>query len=260
MKKFGKLSRAQFARAFKFHPRLEKVFESMKSHLAAAPEVVEWSRKNGGFSWAWFYELKMEQAAAVWFIVSDQEEVLASAANAEDPQEEFLNWAEAYEPDDKSADIDDVMVVVASLFSIFYSWAAIGWYSRSMFDLMEQTRNGDDDAFMYAISVDPSCLSGPTGLIRVSRAVFESDTSFLKKLSKQYRGPDRSRYTYSQHRVAEFILRDSGAFRIRGNREEIFDSISQDLGLSMKRDGDPFKAWMSRVANWQREARGKSTK
>lgn len=260
MKIFGKLSRVQFIRVFRVHPEFAGILRSLRRNLQKSEKAKAWTRENGSIEWSFFYEVPFETFIALCVWISGDLEELKKCAAAEDPQEAALDWLEHYEPDvGEDATAEQIVHVCASLIALVYNWLAIGWYSTTLCDLIGRARAGDDEALFKAISVDPSCLCGPTGGVRLSRAVFETDTRFLKRLRKELKGPDPRRYMYSRHRVAEFILRDAGAFAVRGNREEMFQTISQDLGLAMKREGDPFKAWFSRVGAWQKEAGWKST-
>lgn len=261
MKIFGKLTRPQFVRVFRAQPEVGRVMNSLRQGLTKSGKAKEWRRERGELVWATLYELPLERIAAIWFVVSGQAKALKEAAMAPAPQEAALEWAERIEPEDDPPDVSpqELMMVSAALIALIYSWMAVGWYSATLSTLIGQAKAGDDEALFKAISVDPSCVVGPTGAGRLSRALFRSENQFLKRLRKELKGPNRLRYTYSRQRVAEFILRDAGAFQVRGNREEIFEAVTDDLGLAMKRDGDPFKAWTSRVRAWQKEAMGKST-
>jgi hypothetical protein len=260
MKKFGKMSRSQFVRTFHKHEDLGKLLETLRRDLQQSSKISNWIAENGDISWSALYELPFASLAAVAIVAMGDLRTLQTCAAQADPQEAILNWAESYEPaSQEGVTPDQAILVVACIFAIVHCWAAVGWYSTSLCTLIERARGGDDESFLRAVSVDPSCLCGPTGSARLSRAVMQSDTRFLKQVRRQLMGPNRLRYDYSKHRVAEFILRDSGAFEVRGNREEIFRAVMDDAGLLMKRDGDPFKAWNARVAAWQVEATGKST-
>ena len=260
MKIFGTLTRPQFARVFRAHPALGKIISSLQRDLANSEKAREWKSSHGELVWANLYELPLEGIALIWFLISGQVEMIERAAATQDPQEATLDWIERYEPQ-QPADVssDEVMMVIASLIALVYNWASAGWYSITLCDLISQARQGNDDALFKAVSVDPTCMAGPTGASRLSRAVLKSESKFMKRIQKALKGPNKGRHQYSQHRVAEYILRDAGAFKVHGNREEIFEAVTVDLGLAMKRDGDPFKAWSARVAAWQREATGKST-
>jgi len=260
MKIFGTLTRSQFTRVFRAHPALGKIINSLHRDLAKSEKAQDWKRSRGELVWANLYELPMERIVLIWLLISGEVEAIEQAAAAEDPQEAALHWMEQYEPR-QTPDVssDELMMVVASLIALIYNWAAVGWYSSPLCDLIRRARDGDDDALFKAVSVDPTCLAGPTGAGRLSLAMLKSENKFLKRIQKELKGPNKGRYQYSQHRVAEYILRDAGAFKLRGNREQIFEAVNIDLELAMKRDGDPFKAWTSRVTAWQREATGRST-
>jgi len=260
MKIFGKLSRPQFIRVFRVHPEFAGILQSLRRELQTSEKAKAWQRENGNVEWSFFYEVPFEMFVGLCVLLSGDLEELKRCAASEDPQEAALEWLDQYEPDVAGDTTpEQLMDECTSLIALVYNWLAIGWYSTTLCDLICRARAGDDEALFKAISVDPTCLCGPTGGSRLSRAVFEDDSRFLKRLRKELKGPDPRRYVYSRHRLAEFILRDAGAFAVRRNREEMFETISLDLGLAMKREGDPFKAWFSRVAAWQKEGAGKST-
>lgn len=96
-------------------------------------------------------------------------------------------------------------------------------FHQSLGALVDQVRQGNDDALFKAVSVDRSIVSCPTFADRLSRAELENDKQFFMHLRKSLKGPSlKNMAAIGDLRYAIVLLREAG-----------FDKYTDDQLISL---------------------------
>ena len=102
-------------------------------------------------------------------------------------------------------------------------------------------------------STDGSILAAPSVAHQLSLAVLRKDKAFLRRLKKALDGPHKGRQPHKKLRFSALILDEAGAL-VAGNREHVFDVVTNQLRLYEQRHGDAFKGMFTQFARWKADA------
>ena len=146
-------------------------------------------------SWAQFYEMPFEVCLGAFFVLAKSTSELQSAASAENKLQALNEVTDGL--DSKldsvldSLNLDDQKSYVAHIASLSFlfinSLRSLMVYGQYINELIKVSRESSDleiadRAFLQAIRIDPTVLGCPTGLKRISRAIFFNDAKFLNKI------------------------------------------------------------------------------
>ncbi len=184
MKEFGKISTDETVQLFKL---LENVF----SEAEQIAENLDVHQNFPIINWHPLYELEFNQSLALFFHSAGLLDTLKAIAESDNPQAATLEFAENFEPpegvEQRMTDQDKVNFA-ASIMCTFQNLSAISRYNKSINNLLEEARNGEDHALFNAIDVDPSVVSTETADKRISQAVVRQDKAFLDQLGRAVKG------------------------------------------------------------------------
>lgn len=111
--------------------------------------------------------------------------------------------------DGGGSDRGTIALYIAVLVSFQRSVMSIMLYQRSMSKLVEETREGDDEALFKAVRVDRSAMACPTITARISRAELMGEKRFFERLRSALKGPSKKHWeAYSDLRYSLVVLRE----------------------------------------------------
>lgn len=164
-----------------------------------------------GIYWAAFYELPFAQHVALGLYLLGQKDKLLEMASAQDPQEEVLRWVESGAADGPDPTEETIGGYVAVLVSFQRSVLSIMLYQRSMSKLIEEAREGDDEALFKAVRIDRSAIACPTIAARIAKAEVLGEKRFFERLRSALKGPSKKHWeAYSDLRYSLAVLREFG--------------------------------------------------
>lgn len=167
------------------------------------------------YSWADIYELSFVQQLAFLLVSLGLQKTIHEIAKSTSPQLAMLEatedggkldqWYELNKDNiDKKHLVWLVIVLQRNILSIMLFHQSIG-------ALVEQVRQGKDEAFFKAVSVDRSILSCSTFADRLSLAELRNDKPFFIHLRKALKGPSlKHMAAIGDLRYAIVMLRESG--------------------------------------------------
>ena len=233
-KEYGKLSAQQlkelFAHTHKFKEKQKELDDLAKEESELFSEIFELTP-----TWSSWYELPWIKSLAFFLYITGLDIVVAKAAKSIDPQQaaiDLLDNAEEYDFDLDSFSKEDAGVFFALYFSFVGQISAIAMFDKPMSVLIEEVKNGSDEALFRAVLVDRGALSTPSITKRIQEAHFYNDNSFFDKLSKSITRtkPRRPNQEFDDMRFVFEIL-DEAIGLDKLTEEEIYKIIVDDLEL-----------------------------
>jgi hypothetical protein len=167
------------------------------------------------YSWANIYELSFTKQLAYLFVLLGMQEPIIRVGKSSNPQQSILevckDGAELDQWYDNNEDKIDkkhliwlVMVMQRNILSIML-------FHQSLGALVEQVRNGSQDALFKAVSIDRSILTCPTFSDRLSHAELINDKPVFIHLRKALKGPSNKHMAaIGDLRYAIVLLREAG--------------------------------------------------
>lgn len=206
------------------------------------------------FTWSVAYEFDHITMVSALIMIIGHEEIVEKLKADEDKTEAFLKLAEE-DQDERPQHVkaSKALWAVGLLHALIKSAECISLYSVTLNELVARLARGDKDAFVKAVTVDPTVLTGPSGAHQFSLAVMRNDKVLLKRLRKALDGPHKGRTPYRKLRYSAAVLDESGAISNR-NREHVFDVVANQLKLYEQKRGDPFKGLFTQFSRWKAEA------
>lgn len=166
-------------------------------------------------SWSNIYELSFVEQLAFLFVLLDVHKPIIEASKSSDPRQAIMdisseggeldNWYEKNEDKINKKHLLWLALIMQR------NVLCIMLFHQSLGALVDEVRNGSDEAFFKAVSVDRSILSCPTFADRLSRAELINDKQFFIHLRKSLKGPSRKNMAaIGDLRYAIVLLRDMG--------------------------------------------------
>lgn len=220
-KEYGKLTVEQFKELMSRLPELRKQQGELVDIVRAVPKARLEELLPKDYYWADVYELSFIEHMALLLMAMDKLEFIHQAVQSDDPQQVVLDdldtpddgeWTGGWQGQFEKADL---IGLVAALQRTILS---IMVYQRPLSTLVEEVRQGNDDALFDAVRLDRSMVACPTFAARISKAELSRDNHFFLRLRKALKGPSQKHWqSYQDLRYALFVLRDLG-----------FDKLSDD--------------------------------
>ena len=253
-KSLGSLSPDQLSRLLALQDGVHSMAR-MNAQIANSPRVKALLAREGVFfQWSWLYEMSYAEMLAYGLSAIGEAQMISSAFGAEDPQEEVISNAEAYDPEPHRPKASQLLQGVAFMMAGFHSMRAIELYSKPLSRLIAEGRAGNDESFLKSVRVDPSCLSSPSLAKRVSLASMRGERKFLKRIHKAaLEGPNKGLLVYRKLRTATTLLDEAGAFQ-RASRKRIYAVLVEELNLYEGIKGDPLKSLFRNMSLWRKDA------
>ena len=254
LKSLGSLSPDQLRRLLALHNAVHGMAKELPA-IVDSPRMRRLLNRPGVlFQWSWAYEATFAEMLALGFCVIGQGGIVSSAATTEDPQESIISQAESYDPGFHRPKASQLLQAIAYMVANYHSLRAIELYAVSLNRLVADGRRGDDEAFLKAVKVDPTCTSAPSFSKRLSIASMRGERKFIRRIHKAAMdGPNKNLQVFRQLRYSAVVLQESGAFRA-GNREHIYQVLAEEMGLYEQTKGDPYKSLFRNLDLWRKFA------
>lgn len=254
VKEFGGLTPDQLGRLLALQDGVHAMAR-MNAQVAKSPRLQRLLAKEGVmFQWSWLYEMAYVEMLVYGLSAIGEADIVTSALGADDPQEALIADAEAYDPEPHRPKASQLLQGVAVMMAGFNSMRAIELYSKPLNRLIAEGRAGNDNSFLKAARVDPSCLSSPSLAKRVSLASMRGERKFLKRIHKAaLEGPNKGLLVYRKLRTATTLLDEAGAFQ-KASRKRIYAVLVEELRLYEGIKGDPLKSLFRNMSLWRKDA------
>lgn len=209
-----KLSPKQFGDLAKKLPEIRSQNRELAELIKSKPHRVK-EVLGECYSWADIYELSFVEQLAYLLVSLGLQKPIHEIANSTSPQQAMIEAAEDCGMLDQWYELNKdniekkhliwlVIVLQRNILSIMLFHQSIG-------SLVEQVKQGSNEAFFKAVSVDRSILSCPTFADRLSLAELRNDKAFFIHLRKALKGPSlKHMAAIGDLRYAIVMLRESG--------------------------------------------------
>lgn len=233
-------------------------FEAEIKQLINEKWLPKYLRRTGlPIYWAWCHEFSVAETIALLCHLTDAGDVILRAMTGDMDYGELLDVLDGLE-DDQAVPLRvkrrRVVMVIALLLALSYSYKAIGYHSLSIRELVSRGLDGNDLPLRQAVAVDPSVLSMPSVVSYMGELQLGNER---RKLAAIYRaamkGPNKQLQPNWQLRYMERVLREGGTAEAFG-REAIFDLVTDRLRLYDARGSDPFKGLFTLFHRWKVDA------
>lgn len=232
-KEYGKLSLPQFQQLVKRLPELRGQFKELPVVIKAARPKAVREILDKDFYWAEVYELPLTQHIALLVYAFGRVQKMKDIAQAPDPQQATLDWAETDDLGDWNGGEGGVFKkkhLVGLVVALQRSILAIMLYHRTLSALVEEVRAGNEASLFLAVRVDRSMVACPTFADRIARAELENDKDFFRHLRSALKGPSKKHWeAYQDLRYALYLLRELGFDQMSDAQLE--DLLVQQLKL-----------------------------
>lgn len=105
----------------------------------------------------------------------------------------------------------EISDVVALFTALQRNVLSIMLFHRTLNAMVDEVRNGDDDALFNAVRIDRSIITCPTFALQIAKAEIQNEKQFFIHLRSSLKGPSKKHWeAYKDLRYAFFILRESG--------------------------------------------------
>lgn len=173
-------------------------------------------------------------------IYQDYGDLLGSVGEIQLPgeseQKEWLQEFDAANEEQKAELIKPFCKMVLGVLSTILNYLALMIHGRTMCQLVEDAKNGDDNAYRCAVQIDRSVFRLEYFQDRLLRAQFTGDQDFLDKLSYRLKAPIiQSKIRYKTLMLTFAILEDDGLLS-RLPHNELLD-ICEQVGVYGKEYG-----------------------
>lgn len=220
-KEFGKLTAEQFRHLIDKLPEIRNQQRELTDLVRSTPKEKLDGILSKDYAWASFYEMTFVEHMALLMMALDKLEFLHYAAQAPDPQQTFIDEFDVDDDEEWTGGWQgrfEKKHLVGLVYALQRTILSIMLYQRSLHDLVEAVRQGDDDALFKAVRVDRSIVACGPVADRISRAELLKEKQFFIHLRSALGGPLQKHWqSYQDLRYALFVLRDLG-----------FDKLSDD--------------------------------
>jgi len=250
-KEYGKLSAQQlkelYAHSHKFKQKQKELDQLAKERAEQFTKIFELTPP-----WSSWYDLPWIKSLAFFLYITGLDIIIAKAVKSTDPQQaviELLDNADEYDLDIDTLSEEEACVFFSLYFSFVGQLSSISMFDRPMSVLVEQAKNGDDEALFSAVLVDRAVLSSTRITKRIQKANFYNDNSFFDSLAKSITRT-RPRRPDKELDDVRFILEalDESVGLDKITEENLYNLIVEDLELyPTENKKDPFGSFKKLV-------------
>lgn len=209
-----KLCLEQFSEIAKMLPEIRIYKHELAELVKNKPERVK-AIFGECKSWSNIYELSFVEQLAYLFVLLGLHEQILEVNKSSAPYQKIIDISK------DGAELDQWYETnKATINKTHLLWLAIVLqrnvlsimlFHQSLGALVDQVRQGNDDALFKAVSIDRSILSCPTFANRLSQAELINDKSFFIHLRKALKGPSQKNWAaIGDLRYAIVLLREAG--------------------------------------------------
>jgi hypothetical protein len=209
-----KLTTAQFSELVKKLPEIRSQKRELAELVKSKPAQIKKILGNC-CTWSDIYEFSFVEQLAYLVVLTGIHEPVVNASKSLNPTQTFLSISvdggeldQSFEKNKANIDMKHLLWLAIVLQRNVLS---IMLFHQSLGTLVNEVRNGSDEAFFKAVSVDRSIVSCPTFADRLSRAELANDKPFFIHLRKALKGPSQKNMAaIGDLRYAIVMLRDLG--------------------------------------------------
>ena len=193
--------------------------------------------------WSHFYELPFRTLLTIIIADFGAEIILGKIARSDNHLHSLLEHISdllALAKNQEELTEEETAFRFSAIWAFVYQYKSIAIHSRPISTLIEQIREGNDEALFDAVIVDRSAISAPTLAQRIQIAELNNDNSFMDKLAKAItrtkpRRPakelDDVRYML-EVALEELGLKNTGKVSLDDDIQEmLFNILKDDLEL-----------------------------
>lgn len=254
MKSLGSLTPEQLAQLLVFLDQTDLNSKDFSELVRSKRLSGLLARESTFFQWGWAYELTFLEMMALSFTSIDESNAILEAAKSEDPQAHLLEFARTYDPDFSNGKprASKLLFCLSLMMATHNSVRALKLYAKSLNQLIQRGKNGDDESFIVSVRVDPSCFDSPSLAKRMAIAQMQGDRRFLKRIYKAAAdGPHSSLRVHEKLRFTAVVLEESGALKT-ASRDHLYSVLVEELNLYESKKGDPKKSLFRNIDLWRR--------
>lgn len=231
-KEFGKLSRQQLRDLYAYHQLVNQNKDELKVLVRERKDRVRRLLAKTP-PWANWYELPWTQNLALFLVVTGLNEVISETLEQLDPQQAVLDYIDSdIECPEGELSDEEHAWLTSLIMSIFGQITCMSIYSQSLSELVEKSKNGDDESLFNAVLVDCSAIATPSIARCIQLAHLVGDESFFQKLAKAVTKtrPRRPANEYDGLRyMIEVVDESIGLDHLSG--DQLYDLFVDDLEL-----------------------------
>lgn len=253
-KTLGVLSVEQLSQLLAIYDEMSTVADEFPSIIRSKRVGRLLSNPNIVFQWGWAYEFTLPEMMAMAFVGIDEANAIFEATRSGDPHQHLIDFAKGYEPDFSSGKpkASKLLWNLALMMAIHHSMRSLKLYARSLNRLILRGQQGDDESFICAVRIDPSCFDAPSLSKRMAIAQMGKDRRFLKRIYKAAAdGPNASLRVHEKLRFTTVILDEAGSFEA-ATQGYLYDVLVEELNLYESRKGDPKKGLFRNLDLWRK--------
>lgn len=214
-KEYGKLTHSQFSELVSRLPEVRGQMKELPELMRSKKEKLHEILGGNNFSWGRIYEKPFLEQMSLLFLILGFHIPLHEAALSDDPQEEVLRWGDEASAFDQWYEANQHRIETKQLLWLAIvlqrNILAIMLYHKSMGALVEEVRQGSDDALFKAVRVDRTVMLAAPCADRLSRAELLNDKDFLMHLRSAIKGPSKKHMDAIQDlRYSIVALRECG--------------------------------------------------
>lgn len=202
--------------------------------------------------WNIYYELPLSTHITLLARLVGSEGGLVEAISDEAPYDKLLDWAQ-YSDISSIEDLEnhfEYMCAFAPVhISLMKSLEAISYHSCTIHDLVQDEAGGFDQRLLDAVSIDPTVSCTHAFSIRLSRAIAQGNTGFLKSWARKCRNGPHGNYRYPDLRLAHKILDETGDLDSIKD-EDLYKLVVEELNLYSHNSSDPLKGIKALFHRW----------
>ena len=250
----GALSAFQLGQLLAVYDDIDRVADEFPSIIKSKRVGRLLSSQNVAFQWGWAYERSLPEMMAMAFSGIDEANAVLEAARSGDPLQNLMDFAKVYEPDFSTGrpKASKLLWNLAVMMAIHHSMRSLKLYARSLNRLIVRGQQGDDESFILAVRVDPSCFDAPSLSKRMAIAQMEKDRRFIKRIYKAAAdGPNASLRVHEKLRFTTVVLDQSGSFEA-ASKDHLYTVLVEELNLYESRKGDPKKGLFRNLDLWRK--------
>lgn len=213
-KEYRKLTAAQFKKLISKLPEIRNQQRELTELVRSTPKARLAEMLPEDYAWASVYELSLAEHMALLLMVMDRVEFLRHAVQTPDPQQTVLDELDIEDDEEWTGGwrgMFEKKHLIGLVFALQRTILSIMLYHRSLSDLVEEVRHGNDDALFDAVRVDRSFVACGPCADRISKAELLQDKHFFIRLRNALKGPSKKHWqAYQDLRYALYVLRDLG--------------------------------------------------
>lgn len=243
-KEFGKLSTEQVVQFFSFGRSMVLGKNSHLTEIVGEDKSAYGRMFAKGPTWTRYYFVTFEVLAALTYKSMGALWTVHNMAAATDPQAAALSFMENFDPallGKAEPTKEEVFATIECLIALENCWKCISYYSVTMCEVVPLALEGNFEAIRVAAAIDPSIFWSARWAPVIAAMTIEREREFFELIGYLSFRTEKKREQSRMLRIAEFVLRDAGAFEV-ASADALLDLVAKKLGMRSELGENPAKA------------------